>query len=279
MKKFKIGVQLYSVRDDMEKDMEKTLKEIAEMGYDSVEFAGYFDHTAEEVKAILDKYGLEAISVHQTYEPFLEDGENMVKYLKTIGAKYSAIPWLGLDYHRGGKLYAYDTIIKVAKFLKENGITMLYHNHDFEFTRVDGKFILDWLYETIPEDLIKTEIDTCWVRYAGYDPAEYLLKYSGRAPLVHLKDFVCTKKPVAPVYDLIDGKGNVSKMENRANDRDESGFMFKPLGMGCQDFPAIIEAAEKAGSEYLIVEMDSSPEMPALEAVRKSREYLKSLGL
>ena len=279
MKKFKIGLQLFSVRDDMEKDMDATLKAVAEMGYDCVEFAGYYGHSSDEVKAMLDKYGLEAVSVHQTYEPFLEDGENMVEFLKTIGVKYSAIPWLGLEYHKGGEKYAYDTIKEVAELLSKNGICMLYHNHDFEFTRVDDKFILDWVYETIPENLLKTEIDTCWVRYAGYDPSEYIRKYSGRAPLVHLKDFVCTKKPVAPVYDLIDGKGNVSKMENRASDRDDSGFMFKPVGMGCQDFPAIIKAAEDAGTEYLIVEMDMSPEMPALESVRLSREYLKTLGL
>lgn len=279
MKKFKIGLQLFSVRDDMAKDMDATLKAVAEMGYDCVEFAGYFDHSAEEVKEMLDKYGLEAISVHQTYEPFLEDGENMVKFLKTLGVKYSGIPWLGLEFHKGGEKYAYDKIKEVAEFLSKNGICMLYHNHDFEFTRVEDKFILDWIYETIPENLLKTEIDTCWVRYAGYDPAEYIRKYSGRSPLVHLKDFVCTNKPDAPVYDLIDGKGNVSKMENRAADREESGFMFKPVGMGCQDFPAIIKASEEAGAEYLIVEMDASPEMPALEAVRKSREYLRTLGL
>ena len=279
MKKFKIGLQLFSVRDDMAKDMDATLKAVAEMGYDCVEFAGYYDHSAEEVKAMLDKYGLEAISVHQIYEPFLEDGENMVEYLKTLGVKYSGIPWLGLEFHKGGEKYAYDTIREVAEFLNKNGICMLYHNHDFEFTRVEDKFILDWIYETIPENLLKTEIDTCWVRYAGYDPAEYIRKYNGRSPLVHLKDFVCTNKPDAPVYDLIDGKGNVSEMENRASDREESGFMFKPVGMGCQDIPAIVKAAEEVGTEYLIVEMDMSPEMPALEAARKSCEYLRSLGL
>lgn len=279
MKKFKIGLQLFSVREEMEKDMDATLKAVADMGYECVEFAGYFGKSAEEVKEMLDKYGLEAISVHQSYEPYLEDGENMVRYLKTIGAEYSAIPWLGIEFHKGGEKCSYDAIKDVAQMLKANGITMLYHNHDFEFTRVEDKFILDWVYETIPEDLLKTEIDTCWVRYAGYDPAEYILKYSGRAPLVHLKDFECKNKPIAPVYDLIDGKGNVSKMENRADDRSEAGFVLKPVGMGCQDMPAIIEAAEKAGSEYLIVEMDSSPEMPMMDAVRKSREYLKTLGL
>lgn len=274
MKKFKIGLQLYSVRDDMEKDMDATLKAVSEMGYDCVEFAGYFGHSSKEVKAMLEKYGLEAISVHQTYEPFLEDGENMVKYIKDIGAKYSAIPWLGLEFHRGGEKYDYDTIKKVAEFLAENDLCMLYHNHDFEFNMVDGKYLIDWIYEYIPENLLKTEIDTCWVRYAGFDPCEYIEKYAGRAPIVHLKDFVCTKKPLGPVYALIDGEGKVDKTSNR----EETGFMFKSLGQGCQDFKSIIASAEKAGTEYLIVEMDQSPEMPALESVKISRDYLKSIG-
>ena len=279
MKNFRIGLQLYSVREDMEKDMDATLKAVAEMGYDCVEFAGYFGHSAEEVKAMLDKYNLEAISVHQTYEPFLENGEEMVKYIKDIGAKYSTIPWLGLEYHIGGEKYDYDKIKTVAPVLADNDITMLYHNHDFEFKKVDGKFIIDWIYDYIPENLLKTEIDTCWVRYAGFDPCEYIEKYAGRAPIVHLKDFVCTKKPLEPVYALIDNDGKELESGNSNKEREESGFMFKPLGEGCQDFRAIIESAEKSGTEYLIVEMDQSPEMPALEAVKISREYLRTLGL
>ena len=83
MSRFKLGLQLYSVRDEMEKDMDTTLKKVAEMGYECVEFAGYFGHSAEEVKAMCDKYGLEAVSVHQKHNVFLEDPENSVKYLKT----------------------------------------------------------------------------------------------------------------------------------------------------------------------------------------------------
>ncbi len=205
MKKFNVGVQLYSVRDQMEKDMYGTLKAVKEMGYDYVEFAGYFGKSADEVKAMLDELGLKAISVHQGYDLFLEEGQKAVDFLKTIGAKYCAIPWMGPENHKGSENFdkAVENIKSVAKLLKDNGIQMLYHNHDFEFETVDDKFKLDWLYETIDADLLKTEIDTCWVHYAGYDPAEYLLKYTGRAPVVHLKDFNCKALGGGPVYALI----------------------------------------------------------------------------
>ena len=276
MKKFNVGLQLYSVRSAMEKDMYGTLKAVKEMGYDYVEFAGYFGKTAEEVKAMLDELGLKAISVHQGYELFLEKGQEAVDYLKTIGAKYCVVPWMGPEKHKGEEGFdkAMEDITKVSKLLKENGITMLYHNHDFEFEKFDDKFKLDWLYETLSADIIQTEIDTCWVHYAGYDPSEYLIKYTGRAPIVHLKDFVCEKLGNGPVYALIDGDGKESEKPSK----EETGFKFAPCGTGRQNFAEILEAAEKAGAEYVIVEQDDTYDVPCLDAVKQSREYLKTLG-
>jgi len=277
MKQFKVGLQLYSVRDDMAEDMLGTLKKVKEMGYDCVEFAGYFDHTAEEVKAMLDEVGLECVSVHQVYAPFLEQEQEMIDYLKVLGAKYCAIPWMGLENHKGNEGFeqAIADITKVAKALKENGIQMLYHNHDFEFNKFEDKFLMDWFYESFSEDLMKTEVDCCWVRYAGYDPAEYIKKYTGRSPVVHLKDFVCTNFNAGAVYGLIDESGN----DDKPKSKEEAGFMFKPVGHGVQDIPSILKAAEEAGAEIVIVEQDQSPERPALESAKMSREYLKSLGL
>ncbi len=275
MGNLKIGLQLYSVRDDMAQDMYGTLKKVKEMGYDYVEFAGYFDKTAEEVKAMLDEIGLEAVSVHQVHSLFLEQGQEAVDYLKTIGAKYAAIPWMAADDHKGAAHYddVIDGIKKAAQLLKDNGIQMLYHNHDFEFKTYEEKFLLDWLYETVSADLLQTEIDTCWVKYAGYDPCEYIRKYAGRSPIVHLKDFTCKRFGGGPAYALIDENGN--EIETT---KEDNGFMFKPVGSGLQDFPAILAAAEDAGAIYAIVEQDQSPECPALESVAKAREYLKTIG-
>lgn len=276
MKKFKIGLQLYSIREDMEKDMDSALRQVKEMGYDCVEFAGYFGHSAEEVKAMLDKYGLECVSVHQAPQLFVDEGQKAVDYIKTLGVKYAAVPWYEKDKLAGSP--EWDNTVKmftdVAELLKKNGIKMMYHNHDFEFNKVDGKFILDWIYDTIPQDLIEPEVDTCWVHYAGYNPAEYLLKYSGRINIVHLKDFACNNLGGGPVYALIDEDGNEKK-----GSKEDNGFEFRPVGHGIQDIPSIIEASEKAGASVLIVEQDQSNDRPPMEAAKMSREYLKSLGL
>ena len=274
MKKFKVGIQLYSVRDAMEQDMDSTLAKIKEMGYDYVEFAGYFGKSAEEVKALLDKHGLECISVHQAIDLFIEQGQPAYYYLKTIGAQYSAIPWYPVENFNNDWDKTVEIFNKIGKELKDNGIQMLYHNHDFEFNKIGDEFILDKLYSTIPEEYLQPEFDTCWVHYAGNNPAEYIKKYNGRCKVLHLKDFVCKKLGGGPVYDLIDENG-----ESTGASREDKGFEFRPVGYGIQNFPEILAAAEEIGVEYVIVEQDQSPAGNPLEDAKKSREYLKTLGL
>ncbi|MBR2132709.1 MAG: sugar phosphate isomerase/epimerase, partial [Oscillospiraceae bacterium] len=106
MKQFKVGLQLYSVRGDMEKDFYGTLKAVKEAGYDYVEFAGYYGHTAEEVRGMLDELGLTCISVHQGPDLFINKGQEAVDYLTTIGAKYCAIPWYGIENYENGNFDA-----------------------------------------------------------------------------------------------------------------------------------------------------------------------------
>ena len=273
MKKFKIGLQLYSIREDMEKDMDAALKAVKEMGYECVEFAGFFDKSAEEVKTLLDKYGLEAISVHQTVDPWLKDGQASIDYLKAIGAKYCAIPYCPKN--RLCDRDEFESTIKeftdFGKALKENGMQLLYHNHDLEFVeRVDGKFVFDRIFDAIPSDLIRPEIDVCWVKYANIDPCEYIEKYDGMK-LLHLKDFTAEK-----LNTIINDDGGKIKRPTR----DENGYTNVPLGCGIVDIPAVIESSEKAGIEYLIVEYDEhKSDRSPLEDVKLSINYLKSLGL
>ncbi len=275
MKKFKVGLQLYSIREDMEKDMDAALKAVKEMGYDYVEFAGYFGKTAEEVKMLLDKYGLEAVSVHQAIDIFEDDAQAAVDYLKTLGVKYCAIPWCDISGYMDNWDGTIAKFTKVGELLKTNGIKLAYHNHDFEFQKIDGEYVMDKLYSTMPADLLQPEFDTCWVHYAGVNPAEYIKKYAGRLEILHLKDFVCEKLGGGPVYGLIDTSGN----EMKSKSKEDNGFRYMPVGSGIQDWDAILTAAEEAGVEYVIVEQDQSPERPAMESAKMSRDYLKSIGL
>ncbi len=275
MKKFKVGIQLYSLRDAMNEDMEQTLKAVKEMGYDYVEFAGYFGKSAEEVKAILDKYDLKAVSVHQAIDLFEKEGAAAVEFLNTLGVEYCAIPWYQVDEFHNNWNETIEKFKKTSKLLKSGGIQLMYHNHDFEFEKIDGEFILDKLYNTIPSDILMPQLDTCWVHYAGVNPAEYIKKYNGKIKVLHLKDFVCEKLGGGPVYALIDEDGN----EMKSNSQEDNGFKLVPVGSGIQDFPAILKSAEDAGIEYVIVEQDTSVDRDPMEAAKMSREYLKTLGL
>lgn len=278
MYNLKVGLQLYSVRDEMEKDMDAALAAVKAMGYDYVEFAGYFGKSAQEVAQLLKKHDLKCVSVHQGYELFLSEGQAAADYLSEIGAKYCAIPWMDKDKHYGMEKNetSFKEIQSVGELLKKNGIQLLYHNHDFEFDKYEGKYLLDWLYESFDEDILKTEIDTCWVHYAGENPSEYVKKYSGRTPVVHLKDFVCTKLGAGPVYALISETGEEM---DKPKTKEDTGFEFRPVGEGIQDFASILDAAEKAGAEYVIVEQDVATTASPLESAKISRENLRKLGV
>lgn len=267
MKEFKVGLQLYSVRDYMEKDMDSTLKAVKEMGYDYVEFAGYFGKSAKEVKTLLDKYALKCISVHQKPDIFVNEGQKAVDYLKTIGAEFCAIPWYNVDEYKNNWHSTVELFKNTGKLLYDNGIQMLYHNHDFEFEKIDGEYIIDKLYREIPENLMQPQFDTCWIHYAGENPADYLRKYSSRIKVVHLKDFVCEKFGGGPVYELIGNDKNKS--------REENGFKFKSIGSGIQNWEKILNACEDTDAEILIVEQDRSYDKSSLDEAKNSRIYLK----
>ena len=272
MKNFKIGLQLYSVRDAMANDFEGTLRLVRDMGYEYVEFAGYFGKSGEEIKSILDSLGLKCVSVHQGLSWYWDDPIGKVNYLKSFGVKYGIIPW-----YEKGALAGSDkweetkkSFNEAADLLAENGMLLGYHNHDFEFDRFDGEFIHDHIMKSVPEEKFFPEIDTCWVRYAGLSPEDKIREFSGRVPIVHLKDFTCKTLAAGPAYDLIGA-------DEQPTSKEDNEFTFCPVGYGMQNFDAILEACEDAGSEILIVEQDQPrPGCDPLDEVKLSREYIKS---
>ncbi|MDR1533389.1 MAG: sugar phosphate isomerase/epimerase [Clostridiales bacterium] len=266
-----IALQLYSIRTDMEQDFEGSLKKVAALGYDGVEFAGLFDKSPKAVKEMLTRAGLIAMGAHVPFAEMMAAPESVLAGYAEIGCKYVAIPYLMEEYRPGGEKF--NEVIQGAatlgKIAKDLGMTLLYHNHDFEFVKLDGKYALDLLYETVPADLLQTEIDTCWVKVVGVDPAEYVKKYAGRAPVVHLKDFYKSGE-VTNMYQLI---GIAS-----GEDKPTGTFEFRPVGSGMQDFPAIMEAARYAGASWVVVEQDlPSMGKTALECAEMSINYLKGL--
>ena len=274
MSKFPVAIQLYSVRDFMEKDVEATIKKVSEIGYDGVEFAGTFGYSAADLKAICEKYGVTPISAHVPIKELENDLENTVAYYKELGCEYIAIPWIGEEYRNSEEALAntYKTVEKIGAYATESGLTLLYHNHDFEFKKVGDDYILDLLYSNVPATKLKTQLDTCWVKVGGENPAEYVRKYSGRAPVVHLKDFSGSKSE--NMYALI---GNDATNDTKATSNEK--FQIRPCGYGCQNFEEIIAAAHDADAKWVVVEQDTASDgMNSLECAQKSFEHISSLN-
>ncbi len=266
-----IAIQLYTVRDQAAADFEGTLRAIKKMGYEGVEFAGLHGHSAAEIKALCAEIGLTPISAHVPYYDMIADPEGVLKTYAEIGCKYVAIPYLTPECRPGTDGFAgvVENAAMLGKVANSLGMTLLYHNHDFEFDKIDGKYALEVLYDTVPAELLKTELDTCWVRVGGEEPAAYVRKYTGRAPVVHLKDYAGGKSD--HMYELI---GIAS--EDKAPE--EKPFEFRPVGFGVQDMPAIVRAAEDAGAAWVVVEQDQpSMGLSPLECAKKSIEYLRTL--
>lgn len=266
-----IAVQVYSVRDDASADLYGTLKKIKEMGYDGVEFAGLYGNKPEDIKAWCEEIGLVPVSAHVPFVDMLKNPVPVLSDYAKIGCKYVALPYL-MDEHRPGHPnfpYVIEFVRTIGKVAKSLGLTLLYHNHDFEFRKIgdNDEYGLDVLYKEIPTDLLQTELDTCWVHVGGEDPAAYIRKYSGRSPIVHLKDYFGKKSE--GMYELI-GLDNVTH-------RRPEGFELRPVGSGIQDFPAILEAAKDADTEWVVVEQDKpSMDLTPMECIEKSINYLKS---
>ena len=268
MKKDKIALQVYSVRDQMQEDFYGTLKKIKEFGYSGVEFAGLYGNDPLEVKKACEEMGLGPLSAHVPFVELMEKMDETIDCYKKLGVKYVVIPYLTPEYRPGQP--GFQTVIDGAKeigaALAKAGIVLQYHNHDFEFDKIDGEYALDILYKEVGPELLQTQIDTCWVNVGGENPSEYLKKYAGRTPTVHLKDFAGGKSE--NMYALI----GIDEDEEKDT---KGAFEFRPLGKGLQNFPAIVKAADEGGAEWFIVEQDS-PSMgyTPLECAQISVKYL-----
>jgi len=198
-----------------------------------------------------EEVGLVPLSAHVPFVDLMADIPGTVAAYKEIGCSYIAIPYLTPEYRPGNEKF--NEVIEGAKAIgaecAKQGIVLLYHNHDFEFEKIDGEYALDMLYRVVSKDLLQTEIDTCWVNVGGENPAEYIRKYTGRAPVVHLKDFYMPGKKPEHMYSLIG-------IQDDKKDAEEEAFGFRPVGKGMQDIPAILAASEDAGAEWVVVEQD-----------------------
>ncbi|WP_028549336.1 sugar phosphate isomerase/epimerase family protein [Paenibacillus sp. UNC451MF] len=249
MKRMGIGVQLYTVREDLSKDFTGTLRHVAELGYEGVEFAGYGGMPAEELKQLLDELNLKPIGAHVSLQNMRADLDKEIDYLVTIGAPYLICPFVAAEDRADAESWKnlFGFLGEAARKAKEKGLKFAYHNHAFEFeTKIEGQYVFDALYASAPEDIL-VEMDAGWVQYAGLDTLQYIADYAGRLPLLHLKDF----------------KGMINNQINTVE-----------LGLGEIELPTVINAASDAGVEWLIVEQDRC-QNPPLESIATSLKWLQ----
>ncbi|MBQ7838957.1 MAG: sugar phosphate isomerase/epimerase [Lachnospiraceae bacterium] len=235
------GLQLYSVRDFTEKDLASTLKKVAQIGYKYVEFAGFFGHSAEEVKAMLAENGLKVSGTHSGLADLVNDFEGTVKYHKTIGNTNYIIP--GAPWGTAAELD--DTIEKINRLqplLAAEGITLAYHNHAGEFKpNADGQIAHE---EMEKRTSVNFQIDTFWAYAAGKDPVELITRLKDRVKIIHLKD------------GLADGKGFA-------------------LGEGTAPVEAVRAKAIELGMTMVVESETLQPD--GISEVTRCMEYLKKL--
>jgi sugar phosphate isomerase/epimerase len=253
-------VQLYTVRDLMKEDFDGTIAKVAQVGYKEVEFAGYFGHTAEQVKDVLQKNGLTAPSTHVQYDELDEKFPSVIEFSKTVGMDYIICPWIPEDLRKSPDIWkqASDKFNKCGEQTKKAGIQFGYHNHWFEFLPTNGKLPYDELLKDCNPDLVKMEMDLCWAVAAGADPVKYFEKYPGRFPLVHVKDLKTKPKITS------------GGPQNYGDTVD-----LTEVGSGIIDWKRIFAHSQQAGIKHYIVEHDH-PKQP-IESITKSYQYLENL--
>jgi sugar phosphate isomerase/epimerase len=259
-----VGVQLYTVRDAMKTDFAGTLARVAQVGYKEVEFAGYFDHSAKDVSALLKKNGLTSPSCHVGYDVVEKKLTEQIEISHTIGHKFIVCPWIDEKqrvepdgYKRAAELFQ-----KAGEQSLKAGIQFAYHNHTFEFqpsAALDGKLPYDFLLAATDPKYVKMELDLCWISVAGKDPVDYFNKYPGRFPLVHVKDM--KKLP----------KGE----EGPTTNPDKEMPNMTEVGAGIIDWKRIFSHSDKAGIQHYFVEHDFPGD--AFASITKSYAYLSTL--
>jgi sugar phosphate isomerase/epimerase len=202
----KIGMQLYTVRDQLKADFDGTLRRVAAIGYREVEFAGYMGRTPAQVKASLKRAHLSAPAAHLDIETLEKDWGTTVEAAHTVGHEYLVVAWIDAD--RRVSLDDYrrvaDTFNQLGRQARAAGLQFAYHNHAFEFKPIDGRVPYDILLEETDSEVVSFEMDVYWTVEGGANPLTYFAKFPGRFPLVHVKDRTATGQMVDVGAGVID---------------------------------------------------------------------------
>jgi sugar phosphate isomerase/epimerase len=253
MSKFTVIAQLYTVREFLktEEQVFETFKKLKAMGYNAVQVSGTSVDPAV-IKEAADKEGLKICVTHIPFNRLSADMEGVIKQHKMYGCKYVGIGSMPMEYRtsKEGYLNFAREASEHGKILRDNGLQLIYHNHNFEFTKFDGVLGMDILLQESDPEALHFEIDSYWVQAGACDPVEWIKKAAGRMKVVHFKDMA------------IDAEGKQVMAE---------------VGEGNLNWKEIIKACEEIGAEWCAVEQDVCQRNP-FESLEISLKNLKEMG-
>jgi sugar phosphate isomerase/epimerase len=243
-----IGLQLYTVRSEMQKGVEATLERVAAIGYREVEFAGYFDHTAAEIREMLERTGLTAPSSHVPASFQHDAWSRILEEAAEAGHEFVTVAWteesMRADLDAWRRMA--EAMNQAGEMARQVGLQYAYHNHDFEFDVMEGEVPFDVLCEATDPELVQIELDLFWIVHGGGDPFTFFDRWPGRVPMVHVKD------------------------------RTAAGAMVD-VGQGEIDFAAVFRRIDDAGMRHFFVEHDSPAD--AFRSIASSYTYLTRLEI
>ncbi|CAM3230711.1 sugar phosphate isomerase/epimerase [Paracoccus nototheniae] len=242
-----IAVQMYTLRDHG--TLDEQLAAVQAAGITAVETVGMQDSSAEDLSALMTEYGVEAISTHAQLDDLRADLQAVIDFNKAIGNAVITVPYLAEEARptdAAGWTALGEELAGLSDALQAEGMTLAYHNHDFEMAEFDGRTALEIMMEAAGDDVL-AELDLAWVARGGLDPVEYLDRFDGRVFAIHAKDN-------APEGEAEDERG------------------FKALGEGVLDWAAILPAAEEVGTQWYIIEHDQP--LDAAEVVMTGATFL-----
>ena len=250
MKLSQVAAQLYTLRDFTKTpdDVAKTLEKVRAIGYEAVQCSALGPIEDARLLQLAKDNGLTICATHEGLAPVLNETDKIIEHLQNLECPHSAI-----GFPSGVDLGSKESVLQfcrdfdaAAKKFADAGLSMGHHNHHQEFRKIEGKPALQWILENTQHATF--ELDTYWVQYGGANPESWARKVAGRAPLIHLKDYG------------VNADNSVGYVE---------------IGNGNLDFPAIIAAAEAAGTQWFIVEQDTCPGDP-FESLKISFDYIKA---
>jgi len=252
----KVGAQMYTIREFCKtpEDIISSLEKLAEIGFDCVQFSGCGPIDWKLLHETCERVGIEVVITHNPYERILEDTDNLIEEHRILGC--NCIGLGSMPKEARTDLAAFekflDDIAVPMKKINDAGMRFNYHNHAFEFEKLDGKVIMERIVERYTPEELGITLDQYWVHQGGADVYQWIDKLKGRLQIVHIKD---------------------QKLED-----DRKTAKMAPIGYGNMNFPGIMAAFKEAGTEYVFIEQDKCYDEDPFDCLERSLNYLKSIG-